>query len=254
MSEKSKRGAIISRSFSRRSAVADLYEGSVTIANTCLTVSLTAAIGSPAAANARCARPNASTRPAANARARADPLLRSRGLGAAWIGDGWSVECIASLLRTLLLAASRRADVVDELSDHVLQNDRGFGLAQDSAIGQILAAAGQNRNVLVADQPARSDRRDRVAVDLDAAIDAHGDLGPLAVERNPDYLADRDARNLDAVAALEPRDVVEVGVDHVTGRREQLQLAQAEGQKGQRRQPRQGEKADDKLSGAACVH
>ena len=74
------------------------------------------------------------------------------------------------------------------------------------------------------------------------------------IERDAGYLADLDAGDLDAVALLEPRDIVEIRVDRVAGFRQQLDLAQPQGQEGERGDSDQREDAYDELSGSACVH
>src|SRR5579884_3438690 len=135
MSLKSKRGATTARNLSRSWDCADLYDGLLTIANTWLTVSFTAAIGSPAAALAAGVVLRAAATMAAAITVLSIILFVPGGRpGIARIADARRIfKSIASFLLTLLLAT--RTDVVDQLPDCIFQHEGGFGLTDSSTVG-----------------------------------------------------------------------------------------------------------------------
>ena len=99
-----------------------------------------------------------------------------------------------------------------------------------------VVAAGHQREVLAAEQPAADDGRRAVRRQLDAVAHAEGDLGPvgLRVKLLRQDLADLDAGDPHVAAVVQPVDPVELGAQRVAAGIAGIAAAIGPGQEAQR--------------------
>src|SRR5713101_1659229 len=128
-------------------------------------------------------------------------------------------------------------------------------MADYVAVGQrAITRPQRNRDKFVADYAAGFDRGEGLVVDLDAIIDMQRDVRPIILQCNRRDLADPDARDLHLIAAFETRNIVEVGVERIARRREDLDATEPDRKENEPGDTGEGENSDEKLGEAAGVH
>src|SRR5208282_5914364 len=118
----------------------------------------------------------------------------------------------------------------------------------------MFTAAERNRYIFVANYTAGFNRGYGIRINLNPLIQPQRHVGAIILERKSNYLANLHARNLDLVASLQARDIVEVRIDDVALAVEQFDFSEPQRQDRQCRDARHREKSHDKLGCPTGVH